>query len=165
MRKRIIFGLVSFLIIVSTVGGFCYFKNNEKQNSLTPKDLVIISEPKRPVIFEKNKIEGSKIIKFLFKDFDGGCVYSIDEKIFLVTENSDKEDVICYMVCATEEKCKPIAVTTTGNYMIFENEQNEKIAVPMEQSQMWQLIDPKEPVPFDDLAKQEKISLFELIEE
>lgn len=39
---------------------------------------------------------------------------------------------MCYLDCATKENCTPIAITVTGNYMIFETRQGEKIAVPMQ---------------------------------
>ena len=165
MRKRIVLAVVLIVAIVAAIEGFHYFNNIETNNVLTPRAIVANLPEEEPVVFDKEKVDCDKVTKFLFKDFDGGCVYSLDHKIFLMTENSGDEKVICYLDCATEENCKPIAIATTGNYMILETEQGDKIAVPMEKSQMGQLIEPREPIAFDDLAEQEKNSLFELIEE
>lgn len=166
MRKKIILAVVLIVAIGATIGGIHYFNNNETNNIFGPGDIIAnLPEKEEPTVFDKEKIDCDKVVKFLFKDFDGGCVYSLDQKIFLMTENSDDEKVISYLECATEENCKPIAITATGNYMILETEQGEKIAVPMEESKMEQLIEPRTPIAFDDLAEQEKNSLFELIEE
>ena len=166
MRKRIILAVVLIVAIVAAIGAFHYFNNIETNNVFEPGAIVAnLPEKEEPAVFDKEKVDCDTVVKFLFKDFDRGCVYSLDHKIFLMTENSDDEKVICYLDCATEENCKPIAITTTGNYMILETEQGDKIAVPMEKSQMGQLIEPREPIAFDNLAEQEKNSLFELIEE
>lgn len=166
MRKRVILAVVLIVAIVATIGGRHYFNDIKTKNGFSPGDIVAnLPAKEEPAVFDKERIDCDEVVKFLFKDFDGGCVYSLDQKIFLMTENSDDAKVICYLDCATEENCKPIAITTTGNYMILETEQGEKIAVQMEKSQMEQLIEPREPIAFDDLAEQEKNSLFELIEE
>ena len=166
MRKRIILAVVLIVVVIATIGGIHFLNNNETEDVLKPGDLIInLPEKEELVVFDKEKTDSHEVIKFLFKDLEGGCVYSLDQKIFLMTENSDEEKVICYLDCATEESCKPIAITTTGNYMILETEQGEKIAVQMEKSQMERLIEPREPIAFDDLPEKEKNSLFELIEE
>ena len=177
MRKRVILAVVLIVAIVAAIGGFHYFNNIDTNNVFEPGAIVAnfvfepgaivanLLEKEEPAVFDKEKVDCDTVVKFLFKDFDGGCVYSLDHKIFLMTENSDDEKVICYLDCATEENCKPIAITTTGNYMILETEQGDKIPVPIEKSQMGQLIEPREPIAFDNLAEQEKNSLFELIEE
>lgn len=166
MRKRIILAVVLIVAVIATIGGIHFLNNNETEDVLKPGDLIInLPEKEELVVFDKEKTDSHEVIKFIFKDLEGGCVYSLDQKIFLMTENSDEEKVICYSDCATEESCKPIAITTTGNYMILETEQGEKIAVQMEKSQKERLIEPREPIAFDDLPEKEKNSLFELIEE
>lgn len=163
MRKKIILTLVLIVAVMATIGGIHFLNNNETEDVLTPEDVIAnLPEKEEQAVFDKDSDE---VIKFLFKDFDGGCVYSLNQKIFLMTENSDEEKVIYYLECATEENCKPIAITTTGNYMILKTDQGEKIAVQMEKSQKERLIESREPIAFDDLPEKEKNSLFELIEE
>ena len=165
MRKKVL-AVVLIVAVIATIGVFHFLNNNETKTKavLKPSDLTANLPEEEPAVFDTEKTDSDEVIKFLFKDCEGGCVYSLNQKIFLMTENSDEEKVICYLNCATEESCKPLAITTTGNYMILETEQGEKIAVQME-SQMERLIEPREPIAFDDLTEKEKNSLFELIEE
>ena len=170
MRKKVILVAVLIVAIVAIAGGIYFFGEGGTENVLTPEELPVVgnvnvSLPEEPAVFNKEENSSEDIIKFVFKDFAGACVYSLNQRNFVMTENSDEEKVACYLEWATKENCIPIAVTTSGNYMIFRTEQGEKIAVQTVRYQTQILIEAREPIAFDDLSEQEKNSLLELIEE
>ena len=181
MRKKLVIVIPAIIIAIAIMAIIIHLsvRSSYPQNALTPADLVL-SEPENSLtpadivlsdshdqetqpMFDKSTA-GDNVAKYVFKDFEGGCIYSLNQKIFLLTENSDAEKVRCYLGCATEEKCTPVTITTTGNYLILQTEQGEKIAVQTKQYQMDEFIEPTEPIPFDNLPEQEKNSLFELTE-
>lgn len=164
MRKKISLAVVLIAAVIVTIGGIYYVSSNKSKGTLSPEELTAANLPEKDKqeVFDKEENDSSEVSKFLFKDFDGGCVYSLDQKVFLLTENSEAEKVTCYLACTTEENCKPIAITATGNYMILENERGEKIAV---KTQKEQSAEPGKQMAFDKLSQEEQNSLFELIEE
>lgn len=165
MRKKIILAAGLIVAIIVAIGGSYYLENNETKKVLTPADITVEQLEVEEEVSVLNKEELNNCNKFLFKDLKGACVYSLNQKYFFVTENSDEQQVICYFECATEENCKPIATTGTGRYMIFKTEQGEKVAAQMKESNGERLIEAGQTIVFDDLAEEEKNSLFELIEE
>ncbi len=167
MRKKITLAMIAVIAIVSVSGGCSRF-NDGKAGPITPADIAAnLPEGQKPAFFDKTNDgnECDDITKFVSKDFDGGCVYSLDEKTFLVTENSEEQKVTCYLDCATKVCCKPIAITETGNYLILETTSGETVAAKMERSEMDKVVIPTETIAIDDLAEKEKNSLFELVEE
>lgn len=148
-------------IAIVLISGGC------SRSNFTPSDVSAnLPDEQKSAVFDKTN-EGNEYIitKFVFKDFEEGCVYSLDQKTFLLTENSEKQKVTCYLDCATKVCSKPIAITKTGNYLILETVSGETVAVQMEQSEEDKIVIPTEPIAMDDLADEERNSLFELIEE
>ena len=169
MRKKIVFIVPTLVVTLVTVAIILFLCSwtSDQQKSLTPADIVITGSPEQeePPVFDKSNLDGHNVVQFLFKDLGGGCIYSLDQKIFLFTELSDVAKVSCFLACATEEECTPVAITTTGNYLILQTGEGEKIAVQMEPYQSDEIITPTEPLLFENLPDSEKDSLFELIGE
>lgn len=170
MRKKIVSIAPAIVVAFATIAlilFLCSWTSFHQHESLTPIEIAssLPEKEDQPPMFDKSNLDGHNVVQFLFKDFEGGCVYSLNQKIFLFTENSDAEKVHCYLGCATNEKCTPVAITTTGNYLILQTGEGEKIAVQMEPYQSDEIITPTEPLLFENLPDSEKDSLFELIGE
>jgi len=164
MSKKITLAMIAVIAVISVSGGCSRF-NDGKAGPITPEDIAANLPEEQKAVFDKTNVDESNITKFVFKDFEGGCVYSLDEKTFLLTEDSEEQKVICYLDCATKVCCKPIAITETGNYLILETTSGETVAAKMKRSEMDKIVIPTETIAIDDLAEKEKNSLFKLIEE
>lgn len=170
MRKKIVSIAPAIVVAFATIAlilFLCSWTSSHQHESLTPIEIAssLPEKENQTPMFDKSHLYGHNVAKFLFKDLGGGCIYSLDQKIFLFTELSDVAKVSCFLACATEEECTPVAITSTGNYLVLKTEQGEKIAVQMEPYQSDEIITPTEPLLFENLPDPEKDSLFELIGE
>lgn len=152
-------------MVIMGIGVWGKLNNNESKISkpISPVDLMerTPKDEEQFPIFQKSKTEYGELKKFAFKEIEGRCVYSLDDSIFLLTEDSNSDDVICFADCSTEQKARPLAITRDGNFMVLETEKGEKIAVKMEVSQSERIIQPDENViQFESL--EDKNSLFKL---
>ena len=161
-RKRII-AVIGVAFVIGSCGGF----SDKSTTSLTPSDLATNLLHQKEVAFFDKANDGNEykdITKFEFKDFEGGCVYSLDQKTFLVTQNSEASKVICYLDCMTKVCGKPKAITKTGNYLIVETSLGEIAGAKLECSERDKVVTPTDTIAIDELPEQERNSLYELIE-
>lgn len=166
--------LVTATTIATIIGGVRSLSNNKTKNKneavtsrpITPADIKGTHE-EEIAIFQKTKTEYSELRKFIFYDLNGICLYSLDQKIFLLTQDSDDVAVICYADCATEKESNPVAMTKDRSILILETEEGKKIAVRMRPSEEEETIDSEDynSMEYEELDKKYKNSLFELVEE
>lgn len=164
MRKKIILTVMAFVAITVAILGTHYLKDNETKGGFTPEVLTVnMLEKKAVALWDEKKNADDKVSKFLVRDMEGACVYSLNQKYFFLVGNTKENKNIIYLECATEQNCKPVALTASGNYMIVENEQKQQLAVKLVEGGT-ATKQASEVMAFNDLIQEEKDSLFELIE-
>ena len=181
MRKKLVIVIPAIIIAIAMIAilihlsvGSSYPQNvltpadivlTEPENALTPADLVLSDSQKQEtqLIFDKSTA-GDNVAKYVFKDFEDGCIYSLNQKIFILTENSDAEQVPCYAVCSTDEACTPIATTYSGNYMICMLEDGSEWAVRMHKAEMNENLETSAFIPLDEIAEYKDNSFYVVVE-
>ena len=173
LRKKLIKIGMTIGVGAMAIGVFWNLNNNNNNNNnkisktITPEDLME-STPKEEEqfpIFQKSKTEYDELKKYAFKEIKDRCVYSLDDRIFLLTEDSNSDDVICFADCLTEQKARPLAITRDGDFMVLETEEGEKIAVKMEISQSERIIEPNENlIQFESFEDKDSLFKLEIVE-
>lgn len=156
MRKKV---TCTILIIAIVAIGGIFWPKEETKNYITLVDLPEMYEEKEVPTFNKSNINGN-VSKYTIKSIEDICIYSINKTHFIIAENTNKSEARYYLETATNEKCEPIAITITGNYMILKNEKGEKIATEIKQSTEQQSTELPQQIPFRKLAEFERNSLF-----
>lgn len=168
MRKKLIIVIPAIIIAIAIIAILIRLsvRPSYPQSALTPADIVLSDSHQQETqpMFDKSSA-GDNVTKYVFKDFEGGCIYSLEQKIFLLTENSDAEQVLCYALCSTDEACTPIATTYSGNYMICMLEDGSEWAVRMHKAEMNEILETSEFIPLDEIAEYKDNSFYVLVED
>ncbi|MFR6022068.1 MAG: hypothetical protein ACLUHC_03960 [Clostridia bacterium] len=171
LRKKLIKIGMTIGVGAMAIGVFWNLNNNNNNNKISkpiiPEDLMESTqkEEEQFPIFQKSKTEYDELKKYAFKEIKDRCVYSLDDRIFLLTEDSNSDDVICFADCSTEQKARPLAITRDGDFMVLETEEGEKIAVKMEASQSERIIEPnKNLIQFESFEDKDSLFKLEIVE-
>lgn len=177
MQKKFIISVITIIAIFGVVAGSLYYfgkddvknpgevvttSSEETKADLEPNGLIGTESDESQYTVINKKALGKGTVKFISNDMRDGCLYRVNGNEFYLTEDNDGEEAVCYLKCKTESLCTPEAITGDGKYLIVQDTNGEKWAIPLIESGKQQQGYPKKAL--NEITEKEKSLLFKFEE-